>query len=417
MIEIQEMHQALRSSWSFMLANAHRAPLLMYLAAIFLFMFFLRGDDVAAQEQLSRDVVLSQLREALSRYDSLAFKASSKRRSSGSDGSSNGDTLVEQERAVLRHLGSRVLYSRSSKYVNPRKESPNFHQCDFVVYDDGDVLQINTRLDSSYNQIPGELGDLSLTLYSQRIAGTQKRDRDSTLRLPIEFATVTWFVGGCRLLEYLDHAEKSSITLHEKGAIVDVQSQLGNMHLSISQRYGWLPTDFEIVKKPEHRSVDRQDKTIADIYAANSIDVESLLWSGEVKEFATDKNGFWFAKDIRLTRLSRFRNRPEGRIEVETEVEELSFSPDLKEEDFHTKLVVPMGYSVTVDGATHLPYRWDGERAVPGVPELPASSKRTDLQDIARGGGDASIQKFLIALNIAVAAIVVLFVYLKRQRT
>jgi hypothetical protein len=48
-------------------------------------------------------------------------------------------------------------------------------------------------------------------------------------------------------------------------------------------------------------------------------------------------------------------------------VSEIKFSPDLPADAFNTEIKAPVGFDVTVVGASHLPYEWDGRKPVPRV--------------------------------------------------
>ena len=291
----------------------------MRVAGIFLLLVF-RANSVLATDPLSDEEVIGLLRHAVSRYDSVEFTASAHRRSSGSEAIEAGPTSSDQQ-MLFRRVGPRILYSKKHKQMRPDREVPSFWQSDTIVYENGDVQTIFTPLDSSFQQIPGESSDLRLILYSKHLAGTQKRDRDSVSKLPMEFGSIVWTMGDFHVLEYIDNATELAITQDAAGATINIETQFGDLELLLSKSHGWLPQTFKVVSNPEHRFVD--GKLLREVFAQGSIQFLSRVWEGEVKEFATDKNGDWFAKEIGFTCRSKYRNHPEGLTSVETKVNEL----------------------------------------------------------------------------------------------
>jgi hypothetical protein len=358
-----------------------------------------------AKERSTDKEVIDRLRQALSRYDNVEFTALAQTRSSGSDGSSRGETFTERH-MLFRHAGSRVLSSVKWKFVSPAKELPSYWQSDAIVHESGDVQSLFAPLDSLYQHVQGDSRSTRLILYSERLAGVQQRNRESVLRMPTEFGPVVWNIGGFGLLEHLDSAASLSIKHFQDRALLNLESELGSLELSLSNRYGWLPQAFKLVTKPEHITVGG---TLRDVFAEGSIEVLSRVWEGEVKEFATDRRGQWYAKEIRFSRISRHRNHPEGVTAIETRVEDLGFTPVLRDKDFRSDIVVPVGHMVSIDGASHLPYRWDGKKAVPDVPVWWEGNAIGNLSD--RPG----TRVLLIVFNVLLLLIVSLILLRRHQ--
>ena len=71
---------------------------------------------------------------------------------------------------------------------------------------------------------------------------------------------------------------------------------------------------------------------------------------------------------------------------------------------------MPVGHSVSIDGATHLSYRWDGTKAVPGVPARPERK----VEIIAGWGGQRVL---LIAINLGLVLVLIVVLWSKRATT
>jgi len=94
-------------------------------------------------------------------------------------------------------------------------------------------------------------------------------------------------------------------------------------------------------------------------------------------------------------------------IDTTIELDRVTYDPPLTESDFNTDIVAPVDYRVTVDGASHLPYKWDGMAAVPGIPVQPVR----EFETIAPSGGDRRM--ILIAINVALILALVLVLWRK----
>lgn len=130
------------------------------------------------------------------------------------------------------------------------------------------------------------------------------------------------------------------------------------------------------------------------------------MWTGDFDEYITDSANHWAPKKINITReTSLVADKPSEIIETRMNLQHVIYEPTFADADFQTEIIAPIGYSVTVDGAYHLPYEWDGVKAIPRVKPIG--------KVISQFADSWMSRKGLIAFNVIF--LVIVFYYLWRR--
>lgn len=352
--------------------------------------------------QSERDV-LRLLREALSRYDSLDLQASA--RTQFPDG--KGGTAVSTLAISVKRLGSRALMSTNDVVDRPGAETSRMRE-EFLVYENGDVLRCQAKLDSSLKQVDGRNG-LALRLDSKRLAGTQQLDRKSVYLALNDAGAALWIIGYAPLLDYLDGASKIEVARGASGTEIVAVGEYGRLKLTASSSSGWLPQSFEIVKEPGHKTFGG---LVADLYG-NS--VRSIVWTGKADGFTSDSVGRWVPAKMDVQRRTERKEKPAETDRITIDFEHVTFDPPLTASDFRIGIVAPVGYPVFVIGANHLPYKWDGQAVVPGVPNMPPRlNQQVEYKNLEKSGRPNRTLTVLILFNVLLVLIFIVVLWRRR---
>jgi hypothetical protein len=373
-----------------------------------LFLLFRPVQVFSQQETHSQDRVLALLREAISHYKSLDLQATCHMQYPADNKGLGKSTLFLK----VRHSGSRALLSEKEVVDQPGQETARM-QTDFVVEDNGDVLDFQTGLDSSLKQLDFRKrhSELRICLYSQRLAGKQTVDRDSVYFMLNDAGAAVWVIGYAPVLDYLDRATKIQVAPVGSGAEVLASGAYGRLKLAVSPSSGWLPHSFELTKEPEHITTGGR---VADVYKNL---VKSIVWTGESKDFRTDSKGRRSPTQIQVHRQTNWKNGPAESIETRIELQKVIFDPTLAASDFQTDITAPAGFAVAIKDAVNLPYRWDGHAIVPGIPDLPPVPNRIAFEKLKSSSGAKRTRMLLILFNgLALILIVGVVLWKKRGR-
>jgi hypothetical protein len=352
--------------------------------------------------------VLSHLNQALNRYRNVRIHAHMSQLLLREP-----ETIREQERPsqieIVRQ-GNRARLSVKSKFS--RGKDVWGMQSDYILYPNGDVLSCQARLDAALRQVQGPDDNLGFLFYSQRLAGTQSENSTSIYNALKDGETLLWLVGYAPIAEYIRDAHDVAITPTDDGARLEADSrQLGKLTLLLSKSHGWLPKSFHVIKQPVHKA--RRGR-VSDIRMAGggvwpAGGVKRITWAGTIDSFG-DAAGQPFAKQIAVVKQVDSEAGPTVTTTTKIDVQQLAFEPALQESDFYTDIVAPVGFPVTVDGADHLPYEWDGKGPVAAVSEVP----RFRLETLRGAGGSRLV---LIVLNVALILVLALLLWRKYAAT
>ncbi len=345
------------------------------------------------------DAVIRHLRDALIRYDNLDLIASYQIRQLDVGG--NAGPILEDVIVSVKRLGSRALISNKSRLGQPGGDVRPI-QMDLVVYGEGDIVTCQAALDTSLRQITGTTDDLGILLYSKWLAGKQRFDRKSVYNNLNDAGAVLWVIGYAPLLDYIEEASEVDIIPTDDGAKLIATSEYGVLTLSLSKAHDWLPKSFQVVKNPEHKTVGG---LVGEVFKG---EVKSVTWTGEVKDFIADDVGRWAPKSLLVQRRTVRNSGTANILETDITLDQVKYDPPLTEADLTTDIVTPVGFRVTVDGAEHLPYEWDGENAVPRTASLGEIASGVKNRVWSRGG--------LIGINLLFLTIVMYLLW-KRQAT
>ena len=328
---------------------------------------------------LSRDHIFGQdvdpieeLHKSLQRFEDVELRAQIVLGVSSTLRASIGAALPsEQVPAVFslrfrRKLGHAVI---SQKEGSAGPGDTDSFQIDHVLFENGDVLHCQARLGPGLVQVEGVNDDLGFSLYSKRLAGVQDLDHESALRRVGDSATLYGIVGGTPLMKYLNHPAR--ITMDREGAQPTVvsESPQGSLKLTLDPEYGYLPSGFTLIKRGSQIYNGRQVAEI-DMHGDNRIwppgKVESIEWEGKNTRLTFD-DGKPFIGELTVVKCTKCASGVVVTYTTHATVTDLKFSPNSPDDAFNTDIKAPVGYDVTVVGASHLPYEWDGTKPVPRV--------------------------------------------------
>jgi hypothetical protein len=306
--------------------------------------------------------VLRWVGNAISRYDNVDLKASVcvTHPQQSSLGQENVDLHVKR-------WAKRMLLSMKRTYVGSERNCPP-KQLDFIVFGNGDVLDLQTSIDSSSNQITGPDGGLTAILHSKRLGGANVRDAKRTLFTLNEGGVAIWVVGFSPLVEYFDSAsdvkiDRAAKDLEESEVAIVASSGLGSLRMIVSKSTGWLPRWYEVVKRGADRYMEKP-------LAEEVPQAEQITWTGNVREWATDEDGNSTPRLVEVVLDCRNKDRTNLIYNTKVHVQSVVFDSPFDEEELKSDIVVPKRFRISISGASHLHYMWDGHSAVSGVPDL-----------------------------------------------
>lgn len=357
----------------------------------------------APSEEIDRQEIVRQVREALARYENVALQAIV-RTHNEADGGEKAELFHRKSELEVKRLGLLSFISIKSVTNRPEKE-PWSMRNDFIVSENGDVLSFQAPIDTSFRQIVSQTKGLGIQLDSARLAGSQKLNRESVWSVLNDAGIALWVIGYAPLIDYINGAPKLTVVPNDTGAEIRGTSDQGRFQLLVSSSNGWLPQSFEIVKEGEHRTVGG----IVDKVYEGTVAFDS--WTGTVEGFDKLPDGRWAPTRMDVRRRTNFKDKPTKTLDTKIEFERMTYDPPLQQSDFQTDIVVPLGFSVSVAGAEHLPFRWNGKAVVPGLPERSNGPNRRGDAFADSGGG---VRTLLIVFNVLL--VLILFRLLRKKR-
>lgn len=352
---------------------------------------------------------IQRLLESLKKFESIEMSATISATVSMRPSRSQAKTW-EQILQVKRD-GSRALLSLTSKNPLPSGDRVTYLN-ESILYENGEVLEAQARLDNkSLEQVEGVNDDLLFGLNSKAIAGTQRIDRSSMYFNLKDAVAACWVIGYWPLHQQISAADKiSSHTSDDGKIIIDCESIYGHLQLELSKEHDFLPSAISLTKLPIHMS---NGKRVAEIDMVGDGElwpkggVKRIKWQVTVDKFGSS-DGFAFPKVMSVLQNVISQQGPVTSTSTEIQIEKCVFRQSFDDAEWLPRIKSPVGHSVTIRGAEHLPYVWNGEKAVP---------QATSLGDIA-----ASFQRRvwsgsgLIGINLLFLAIVMYLLW-KRQAT
>lgn len=345
----------------------------------------------------------ARLGDALSCWNKLDLRATARLESN--DGS--GDSGAAEYTLTVKRLGSRALISRKQVLERSGQETARI-QKDFVLCENGDVLDCQAMLEPSLKQTSGTEG-LGIGLHSKRLAGSQRYDNESVYYGLNDLGAALWIIGYLPLRDYLDNASEIRAVAIGEGEDVRIAASCdyGRLKLVVSPSNGWLPESFELIKEPQHYTIRGR---VAEEFENM---VSSIVWSGKVEGFKKSSGGCHAPRKMVIERRTNWTTKPVEVDRTSIDFEAVTFDPPLTDRDFVTDIVFPVGYRVAIMGAPHLPYKWDGRAVVPGVPDLPEDPRRLAYERVKHSG---HVRTIVVSANLILLAIIAFVLLWKRGR-
>jgi hypothetical protein len=292
---------------------------------------------------------------------------------------------------------------------------------EYLISEAGDVLAIQAMFDDSQHQKPinDAPENLLIVLSNKQLVnpGMRIRTKQTVYGILGDAAFAYWSVGNSPIEDYLE-SDQLAVNLTSSGADVKSEGKLGEFSAELSKEHGWLPRKFSIIKLADSEIEGRAIRNIFDAEVPEGvlineklpkIVIERMEWHCTVVDFARSTEGVWYPSEISYVGRTVFGgggvNSGESRVLV-------SLRDQADGDSCKPSIEIPIGFQVGVEGAPHLPHRWDGEKAVPGLQDLPSRGQKGPL-------GALQVNKtriMIIAINVAIVAILVIVILLKRWR-
>jgi hypothetical protein len=312
---------------------------------------------------------------------------------------------------------------RVSTYFNRKGSSQQeVYRQEYLVNEEGAVRGVQALFDQQGRQkTASTLADLSVILSDKRLVkqGTEVCDRGYVYSALEESGAAFGWVGKAHLTDYFQEEG----TANGSGDSIAIASRgpLGSIEMSLSATHNYLPSAIRILKHAdslygkeklasafvakEPPSNVVQPAVVADVPA---VVVGRMEWEVSVGAFDKTADQIWYPSQMTVVQTVVFSdgrtNVTKSRLGVVHEKEALDACAP--------RILIPKGYSITIENASQLPYRWNGTDSEPGVPELPLYER----VPVSRLSADGTSRTLLLALNIALLGLLFLVVLYRRVR-
>ncbi len=284
---------------------------------------------------------------------------------------------------------------------------------DYLIYENGEVLSLQAQLGEDLEQVLTDGNSLMLLLSSKSLVEAPVRSRQDVYGYLGESGAAIWILGSSPIKDYLEANGKLVTELTDGGVKVTSSGRLGSFAAELSKANGWLPHEFSIVKSARVKLFGR---FVRDLLIPEEEDkpnpkhlLRSVEWNGRALEYKTTPEGAWYASKLSVVSKLIFEGGQVNTTRCTIDISDAGFSLDDADASCETSIEVPVGYQVSIEEAPHLPYRWNGEKAVPGIPDMP----RREASVAMRGEGD-NYKHYLVAANFVAILIIVALLLRKR---
>ncbi len=257
-----------------------------------------------------------------------------------------------------------------------------------------------------------------ISLASGRLAGREQAESLADVLIEPVSLVFAGYVGSFSIVEYV--GDDADIQVQPDGDLVHVRarSDLGLMQLWLDPDAGFLPRRLHLVKQGTDRTFG--DRTVQDLEIRGrserwvSGSVDRLEWSADDIDLQRSGEGFY----MRSVELDKRMFMTSGAVQTTRSavtIDEITFSPEFDDDDFRPLLKIPVGTGVSIMGASHLPYEWDGEKVVPRSRQRQAE---VAVEAARKRGGSVSgglRLPWLIGINTALIAAIAAVLWYQRR--
>ncbi|QDU52147.1 hypothetical protein [Gimesia panareensis] len=334
-------------------------------------------------------------------------------------GNRSSGPYVADRHTTSNTCGEKKLIS--SEWVEPDALSDSHSRVEYLINPSGVMLSAQAFVDAEGNEVVPEDGGTTVSLVLSDVSlvaeGVPVRNEESVYKSLDGSAIPLGFYGFASLDDYLQGKiiqEKQT----PEGYFIEIQSKLGTLLLTLDPKHNWLPLRVEVKKKSNHLVFDGPVKDFF-IYNIPKSKVpiinesaqneshpligEQMLWLAQTTAFAKSVDGTWYPSEIEATHESIFADGASWHTKSIISVHEIDNKTN-KQCDF--SFDIPVGLVVYVEKALQIPYKWDGTKAVPGVPDLPSGNEYDKSPQ--RGSNMSYIMWFNIIVLICIIAFVLI---------
>ncbi|MEM9366811.1 MAG: CFI-box putative sorting motif-containing protein [Planctomycetota bacterium] len=340
--------------------------------------------------------------------------------SDDADGSSSADLRVS-----IRRRDQRCFLSLAKLSVRSPGEPKWGTQTDFQVLDSGEVLAAQARIEDGFVQDGQFHVQDVMVLHSQDIGDRQRVNLGNVIGKLGDASILVGWLGRTPVAAYLQEADM--VQWEEEDRLL-ARSKYGRIEMALDKKSGHLPSKIIIEKSSDdtcfigslrtwYRPYESSDDEDTDEVFVEGIGSEPLIptiksirWDCTLADMQEVETNLMYPTRLETECTFRFEDGTQERIVTQLEVEDIDLSPTLAASDFKTSLSFPSGMRVIIDGASQLPYKWDGSKIVAGsptaVPDAPVV--------VAEGTRNLETLLFLNVILVVVASL--LFLYSKFSR-
>ena len=317
-------------------------------------------------------------------------------------------------RIVIRSAVDRKLLS-----IAKASTSKGGMQTDFELHPNREVFFSQARVGVDFRQPASYTYGNTMKLYSSEVGGrSQKINKENVFTALGEAGILIWWIGRTPLEMYL----KEPATIQWRDERLFASGPYGELELAVSAENNWLPTYLRLRKTKAHKcfvgTVEKWYSPFEDAERSDGAEdiipdgaepepeipqVQEITWECHVSDFQKSDGIVYPGKFLSVCKF-RLGDGSSTKLTTHLNVSRCDFRPTLSDADTRTELKFPVGARVVVDGAIHIPYRWDGMEAVPGVfsvePDKPISP--------IRGNPVARIGVMLLVIAAALGLVVLI---------
>jgi hypothetical protein len=347
---------------------------------------------VAAQSNAVADLSrsLERIRQGEVRIDATVVVLSTMGTTSSID-QVRPKTAPETSQIVYRGSGSQSflshLYCAGSTFRI---------QSDYVLREDGELLTIQAPLSANLQQ---DLNDnsISVVLRSPRLTPTTPpSDRGTLMAMIHDRGFPLGFLDGLDVADYFGEPESTPSVMEGSLVRVSAKTDNGEIILLLDPLYGHLPREVRLVKRGRDKTGNRRVDEIemaGDGSRWPAGKVSQLVWRAERIELdRRDDTPYIRRAVVHADTVSAAG--PVVRLTTRAEVTGLDLGVSFRDEQLTSTLKTPEHYRVTIEGAPHLPYEFQGGEVVPRVIGAAALAR----------GGDSGIPYLIIGINVLIVA-------------
>lgn len=361
--------------------------------------------------------VVSELKKSLTRLDQVEMRASVAETVTSTMAPNVPDDPAQLSTVILKRRGQKALL------VQHFDSQKGYLGDTATLFEDGLLTYVQADVDKNHTTI--DTSNMSVTINGEEVAGPNNRQEIQQVFAGL--GNGAFVFGSLDVVSLAQYFETASIDPNKTpDGLVHLisKSNFGTVDAWVDPRFGYLPRKIRIEKTGTDLSLNREIRNInmnGDGVRFPKGRVTRLVWIANAIELARS-NDIPFMRGLILVHEVHSKAGPVVTFTIKSQVETVNFDPNFDGTWLKIPINVPLHHTVTVSGAPHLPYEWNGSRAVPRIRSPSSGDTRGPLT--TQPGSDSTTETkqvrssataFLVAANVVALAAILLFLYFKRR--